>query len=268
MFFTLSKILWALVEPLNLLVGGVVIGTCLVFLKGPRAVRTGRVILATTVIAMMLVSILPFNRWLVHPLENRFPVPEGLPDEVAGIVVAGGVLDQFITQSRQEPALNSATERLFAMARLAKRYPQAQLIYSAGSGRRDRQDLKEADFIQPVLAELGISADRVILENRSRNTYENAVFSREIASPRPGETWILVTSAFHMPRAVGTFRAVGWDIIPYPTDFNTPRNLQGGVSVSFRSGLHTLSHGLHEWLGLTFYRLTGRTNVLFPAPSS
>ena len=83
-----------------------------------------------------------------------------------------------------------------------------------------------------MLERLGLAAGRVIYEERSRNTSENAEFSLAIARPQPGETWLLITSAFHMSRAVGSFRRAGWNVVPYPVDFRpmgTTRRLRRGA---------------------------------------
>ena len=141
------------------------------------------------------------------------------------------------------------------------------LIFSGGSGVPFHQALKESHFVGPVLESWGLEAGRVIYEDRSRNTTENAEFSRDIAHPIPGETWILITSAFHMPRAVGCFRRVGWNVVPYPVDYTTDGDYQMAPPGDLSSGLKSLESALHEWIGLVFYRLMGKTDALFPAPS-
>jgi uncharacterized SAM-binding protein YcdF (DUF218 family) len=93
------------------------------------------------------------------------------------------------------------------------------------------------------------------------------VFSRLIANPQPGERWLLLTSAFHMPRAVAVFRAVGFPVEPYPVDWRTtgPADLfRPYPSVS--EGLRRTDVAVREWVGLLLYRLTGKTAELFPAP--
>ena len=128
-------------------------------------------------------------------------------------------------------------------------------------------DEREADHIAPMFTELGVAPDRLELENRARNTYENARYARELVAPVAGETWILVTSAFHMPRAVGCFRAVGWEVVPYPVAHLTAGESRGAaLGLNLASGLRWLGLGLHEWLGLVAYRLAGRIDTLLPGP--
>ena len=118
----------------------------------------------------------------------------------------------------------------------------------------------------PIFHKLGISADRIHYEDQSRNTAENAVLTKRVVKPRDGGQWIVITSAFHMPRAIGTFRTAGWQVIPYPVDYHTTFSGRSGVRFNFRGGMNGLAVGLHEWLGLTFYWFTGRTNEFFPGP--
>lgn len=266
MFFTISKILWFFADPANLILLALSLGGVLGLFRARSARSAGRWLFGGGLLSLALATVLPIGPWAILPLENRFPVPAPLPDQVAGIVVAGGLLDPAVSAARGQVALNGAADRLFAFAELAARYPEAKLIYSAGSGSLTRQDVKEADFVTPLLARLGVPTDRILLENRSRNTHENAVFSRQLAGADAAETWILVTSAFHMPRAVGTFRKAGWSVLPYPTDFQFDPASSAGFGLNPMAGLRQLSAASHEWIGLLAYRLSGRSDAVFPGP--
>lgn len=263
MFFYASKIAWFLVKPGNLLLIVLVLGVALLW---TRWRRTGRWVCAGAVVFSVLLSTVPLGHWLQVTLENRFPQVTAAPERVDGIVVLGGVVNQFITKARGQSAIGGAVERLVAFAELAGRYPNAKLVFSGGSGDPFRQDLKESQFVGPVLVRLGLAAGRVIYEERSRNTTENAEFSLAIARPQPGETWLLITSAFHMPRAVGSFRRAGWNVVPYPVDFSTDGDYPAAPPGSFSAGLGSLEKALHEWVGLAVYRLAGKTDAFFPAP--
>jgi uncharacterized SAM-binding protein YcdF (DUF218 family) len=263
MFFVFSKVFWFFVNPGNLLLMAFCLGAAL---SPTRWRRTGRWLLGFTVVFALLVATLPFGRWLILPLENRFPIVRQLPERVDGIITLGGVVNQFVTRARGQIAIGGGVERLTELAVLARRYPEAKLIYSGGSGRLFRQDVKEADVLGPLFDILALDAERIILDNQSRNTFENATATRRLANPRPGETWILITSAFHMPRSVGTFRKAGWLIVPYPVDFSLQGDEGFDLSFSLLSGLNGLNRGLHEWLELIFYWLTGKTDSIFPAP--
>jgi Uncharacterized conserved protein len=220
MFFVLSKTLSFFLDPANILFFALVGGVGLMWTKYKRLAQLW---LTATVLLIVFLTVVPVGRFLINVLENRFEAVRTLPTDVEGIIVLGGVVDQFLSQNRRVTAINSAVERLTAFADLADRYPDAKLVFTGGSGVLTDQSLKEADFAAPVLLRMGVTLDRVIFESQSRNTAENASMSRKIVAPARRGTWVLVTSAFHMPRAVGVFRKNGWQVFPYPVDYTTHR---------------------------------------------
>lgn len=264
MFFDLSKIFWLLFNPGSVLVALFVAGA---FLCWTRWRRGGVALVTLAAVLALAVATLPFGVVLVRDLENRFPVVDALPARVDGIVVLGGMVDQFVTQARRQLALGGAVERLVAFAELARRYPDARLIFSGGSGRLGRPETTEAAALAPYVAQLGLDPKRIAFEGESRNTYENALFTFRLAQPQPGETWILITSAAHMPRAVGSFRKAGWRVVPYPVDFQTAGGETLDPTFDFAGGLASLGAALHHWVGLFAYWVTGRTDALFPGPT-
>jgi uncharacterized SAM-binding protein YcdF (DUF218 family) len=152
------------------------------------------------------------------------------------------------------------------MARLSRVYPQARIVYSGGDGTLRATEGAEAEHVLPLLDLFGIPRERVLLEPLSRNTAENAAFSKELVKPRPGERWLLVTSAQHMPRAIGSFRKAGFDVEAYPTDWHADPEYVYWPGIDFVGGLVRLNSASSEWMGLTAYWLTGRTSAFFPAP--
>jgi len=270
MFFYLSKILWFLADPGNLLLIALSLSAVLCFSgRGERVgrwPRLGRGLLALTAVFALTVSVLPVGKAMLLALEDRFPIVRALPAKVDGVIVLGGVVNEVVTRSRGQISIGGGIGRLMEMASLAKQYPQAKLVFTGGSGKLLTQDIKEADVVGPLLESLGIRPGRVIFENRSRNTFENAVFGRRLVAPKPDETWVLITSAFHMPRAVGSFRKAGWRVTAYPVAYRFSADESLGLDFSLGGGISTLSTGLHEWLGLVFYRLTGKTDAFFPGP--
>jgi len=263
MFFYLSKILWFLADPGNLLLIALCVGTGLLWTKWTHAAKA---VLTTTAAVAVVVTVLPIGSLLFSNLENRFPQVKKLPPNITGIIVLGGVVDQFITDDRKQVVVNGAVERLTEFARLSFLYPEAKLVFTGGSGVLGKQGLKEADVIKPLLVTLGLNPNRIIFENQSRNTEENATLTKKIIKPRLDQRWLIITSAFHMPRAMGSFRQAGWNAIAYPVDYHLKNNPGIGLGLSLRSGLGSLSSSLHEWMGLTFYWLSGRTNELYPKP--
>lgn len=172
-----------------------------------------------------------------------------------------------VSSARGAVALNEAAERITATAELARSYPNARIILSGGTNALIFDGAIEAVFAVRQLEALGVPHDRITAEEQSRNTIENAVFSRLIANPKPGERWLLVTSAYHMPRAMGVFRTAGFPVEAYPVDWRT-RGPADRVRPfkSLGDGLRRTDTAVHEWIGLVAYWLTGKTGSLFPAP--
>jgi uncharacterized SAM-binding protein YcdF (DUF218 family) len=265
MFFALSKILGFFALPSNLMVSLGLLGA-LMLLVGWRQAGTSLVLLSILVIAVAGLS--PLGNGLMLVLEERFPAPR--PDDarpVTGIVVLGGSFDTVVAGARGEVALNEAAERLTAVAELAKAHPEARIVFSGGSGNLIYDGASEADVAARLLISFGIPAGRLVLEGQSRNTRENAAFTKTLVKPGEGERWLLVTSAYHMPRSVGCFRAVGFAVEPFPVDYRTRG--REDVMRPFRSvgeGLRRTDMAMREWVGLLVYRALGYTDALVPGP--
>lgn len=265
MFFSASKLLWFLVNPGNLLLIVLCLGVALLWAGWRKA---GRWLVTLAAVAGLILAVVPVGKWLQRGLEDRFPQVTVLPATVDGIIIAGGAVDPVLTKDRGQISIGTAGERITEGAALASRYPDAKVIYTGGSGSLFFQELKEARAVTPLFRQLGVRPERLIFEDQSRNTYENAIFSKRIAQPKDGETWLLVTSAFHMPRTVGCFRQAGWKVIPYPVDYATQKDLQPPFYFNFTQGTEAFGRVLHEYLGLLFYWLGGKTDALYPAPEN
>ncbi len=264
MFFVLSKVLGFFALPSNLVVA---LGLLGVVLTRTRYRRAGRRLMAASIVLLAGFGLSPLGKALIEPLEDRFPpwdASRGVPD---GIVVLGGAIDPEFVASRGAPDLNEAAERITVVADLARRYPQARILYSGGSGRLVYQGGTEAEFAGAMIESFGVPKSRLILEGQSRNTVENAMFSLRLAAPKPGERWLLVTSGYHMPRSIGVFRKAGFPVEAYPVDYRTrgPQDLLIPFD-DVASGLRRTDTAAHEWVGLVVYWLTGRSSELFPAP--
>ncbi len=267
MFFTLSKLLWIVVRPDTLLLLALVGGAVLQWTR--RGLNLGRGLVTLAAVAAVFLAVVPVGRVLIGVLEDRFPPLRAgeIAHRVEGIVVLSGVVDTSVTTARGQLALNASAERLTEFAALARRFPEARLVFTGGSGDPFDQTLKEADIVASFITEFGIDPARVTFENQSRNTSENAVMAKALAGPSPDSAWVLVTSAFHMPRAVGAFRHAGWTVVPYPVDYITRGDEDLSPMFNLGGGLGSLSQAIHEWLGLFMYWVTGRSDSPFPGPS-
>jgi uncharacterized SAM-binding protein YcdF (DUF218 family) len=259
MFFFLSRTLGFIAVPSNLLV---LMGLAGVVLLSTRFSRAGRRLLVASVILIAAIGMLPIGNALLLPLEERFPPWDPVHGTPTGIIVIGGVINPERSEARDQISLDEAAERVTTAVELARRYPTARIVFAGGSAR-----LSEADFAQRFFVSLGVPRDRITLETRSRNTAENAVFTKRLIAPGPDERWLLVTSALQMPRAIGAFRQAGFLVEAYPVDYQTAgwEDLWM-LSGSLTGGTPKTDAAVHEWLGLFVYWVTGRIPVLFPGP--
>jgi uncharacterized SAM-binding protein YcdF (DUF218 family) len=260
--FVISKLLWLIAAPGNFLLLLLVVG---VARSIASARRRGFVLIATATLGLLAIATLPIGVWLAAPLEDRFPAPTP-PARVDGIVVLGGSVDPLLSLAHGQVALTAAAGRITETVALARRYPTARIVISGGDGRLNPGVLSEAGATRDLLVQLGVAAQRIEIESVSRNTYENASLSYVAAQPKPGETWLLVTSAMHMPRAVGCFRRAGWTILPYPVDYRTSTRMAMMPGVLLADNLVLVNVAAKEWLGLVAYRWLDRTDALLPGP--
>lgn len=264
MFYYVSKIVWFVATPSNALAMLALIG--FLVMRTKRAALGQRAVFAS-IVGLLVAGLSPLGNALMLPLEERFPafVDDGTP--IAGVVVIGGTFDTEATNVHGQMALNETGERLIALGDLARRYPDAKVVYSGGGSEFTPDTTPEATLVEKTAGQLGIAPGRVIYERRSLNTFQNALYSKALAAPKEGERWLVVTSAFHMPRTMGVFRKVGFEVAPYPVDYRTA----GGASLArpfafVGEGLRRTDIAAKEWIGLLAYRLTGQSEDLFPGP--
>jgi uncharacterized SAM-binding protein YcdF (DUF218 family) len=261
MAFYLSKLLWIIVHPGNVLF--------LLALAGWLAIRwgrerLGRILIKAVAGTFLLLTIFPVGTAMLTILENRFPRLISYPERVDGIIVLGGFASPILSEAWGYPVAGDGG-RLITFLTLARKFPEARLLFTGGSGDLLRPELKEAVVVKKLIADLGVPPERVVFEDQSRNTVENAQFSKAAVLPKDGENWLLITSAFHMPRAVGCFRAVDWKVLAYPVDHKTLGKLSFMPNLDLLANFDFFVFAWHEWLGLGAYYLMGRTNALFPA---
>jgi uncharacterized SAM-binding protein YcdF (DUF218 family) len=264
LFFILSKTIGIMLLPTNFLIGVGLLGAVLL---ATRRASLGRKCLIASVALLAICGFSPLGKLVLYPLESRFPpwdATRGAPD---GIVVLGGSIDADLSVAHDVAAITAAAGRIIEAAALARRYPNARIVFSGGSSNLVSIDAREADYAASVFESLGISRERLTMERRSRNTQENAEFSKAAAAPKSGERWLLVTSAYHMPRSVGLFRKTGFAVEPYPVDWRTEK---GTDILTFSplavEGLARTDIGIREWIGLAAYWATGKIDDLLPGP--
>jgi uncharacterized SAM-binding protein YcdF (DUF218 family) len=263
MFHFASAIFWFLVQPINLAI--LLLAACLVL----GALRWRRLSLSAGILSLI---VLVLSAWttlgalMLHPLEDRFARPVPAPEHVDGIIVLGGGFEGSVNLARGGYELNSSGDRFVEAAALAHRYPDAKILISGGHASMFLEGEGDADSGSRMLVALGVDRSRLVLEGKSRDTFENAVYSKELAKPEPGQTWLLVTSAFHMPRSVAVFRAAGFPVVPWPTDYRTAGDETFGLAEDDPIDcLEKTSVAEREWIALLAYWLLGRTDTLLPS---
>ncbi len=264
MFFFLSKTIGTSLTPINFLLGIDVLGAILLL---TRWSAPGRRLLALSVLLLALCGFSPIGRLLILPLEERFPpwdASRGAPD---GIIVLGGAIDPDLSAALGRPALGHSGDRIVATAELARRYPNARIVFSGGNANLVGDNSpKEADFGLSMLEDLGVAKERLTAERLSRNTVENAEFTKAVVKPKQGERWLLVTSAYHMPRSMGLFRRAGFNVEAYPVDRRASQSEAFALSSVAMNGLDRTDVAMREWIGLMAYWLTNKTDHFFPGP--
>ncbi|WP_269581658.1 YdcF family protein [Roseibium sp. Sym1] len=265
MLFYVAKIGGFLLQPSNFLLIMMFAG---LLVSARRAWRgTGRALIWAAALGLAICGFSPAANWLILPLEDRYSRPENLAG-VDGIIVLGGAVDTIVTGGRGDTALTTSAERITIAARLATQLPDALIVHTGGQGVIVSSQATEAEGAARLFADFGISTDRIVLEDASRNTWENAVLAKELVGPLAGQKWLLVTSAYHMPRAMGVFETAGWTgVIAYPVDYRTRGEEDSTLGFSGASkGLRRFDVAFREWVGLIAYRLLGRSTAFFPAP--
>ncbi len=261
LFFYVSKIIWLLVAPESLLLILLVAITLLLYRQRYQLAKR---LLTGLTLLLLVVAFFPLGEWLLYPLESRFAANPPLPDKVDGIIVLSGAENVQVSHAWQQVELNQAAERDLAFMALARRYPQAKKIFTGGTGSLIHQQYKAADYAKQLFAAQGLDNSTIIFERDSRNTWQNAVFSKRLLQPAKGENWILITTAWHMPRSVGIFCKNDWAVIPWPVDHQTLKGDLFRVSFSLIGHLQSLQTAIKEWMGLFAYYLSGKTTALLP----
>jgi uncharacterized SAM-binding protein YcdF (DUF218 family) len=262
--FILSKVGWMFLSPGNFMILLMLTGSYLAFSHREGLRNFGRALCFEVAFLLAFIAVFPVGDWMLMPLENHFK-PATL-DHVDGIVILGADENPRLSTARDQPTGRDSMSYFVHAMMLARQYPEAKVIFAGGPNfiipRTHKID--EADIAQQVLLGLGLSPDRLILERTSRNTRENAVNAAAIVHPKPGQKWLLVTSAVHMTRAMGCFRQAGWNIYPSPTNYLTAGQLSSQIYFDLTDHLGAMVAATHEYYGLLVYWLAGYINSPWP----
>ena len=263
MFFALSKIFWLVAAPSNLL--GILAVAGVIALR-TRYARWGYRLVVLAAAGLVLLGNGPAGTWLIQPLEERFPRPAASLAAPDGIIVLGGGMDEIASGARNALVLGSYGSRMTETVALSRRFPQARILFTGGDSNLIDHGATEAEIARRFFDAMGVDAERITYEDKSRNTWENAILSRELVRPRRNQRWLLVTSGFHMPRAMGAFRRAGFDVTAWPADYMTDGSDLMRPNGQASNGLRIVDLAVREWIGILAYHLTGKTDAWLPAP--
>lgn len=273
MFFVISKVLSFLIQPLAWALGLLLIAMLLLSHRRPHTYINGagtRIYRLGIRLGWLAAGMLLISGWqgpaelALRQLESAYPSladQNQTLDQYTGVIILGGGLDSGRLWTRPgQIELNSAAERMTAGVSLIQHHPQFKMIFTGGEGELFGVGPKEAERAKLFFDSLSVPSDRIMYESVSRNTHENALLSAQLHGVDPHQPWLLLTSAFHMPRSMAIFKKAGWNVTAYPVDFRAPEEidwtrfeLSGDGSAAMKWQLF-----LHEVLGLVAYRLTGK----------
>lgn len=260
-FFYLSKIIWIVVSPDSLFV--ILLTGCLLLILF-RKHKTANLLLGLLTLSTLFLSFISIGSWMLFPLESRFQHNPELPEQIDGIIVLGGSVLPSNSVEWQQLETNFSHERLSSFIQLAHQYPKAKLVFTGGNASLFIDRPSEAEIVMSHFVKSGIAENRLTLENKSRNTAENASLTKQIINPQAGENWVMITTAFHMPRAIGVFCQQNWPVIPFPVDHQTLPSKLLSPKFDLIGNANSLDLASHEWAGLLAYYLTGKIDKLVP----
>lgn len=260
----LDIVLRFLTVPSNVLMLLLVLGL-MALVAGRRRVGIRTTFLATAL--LLFCGYTTVGIALQYPLERRFPPNPPLSASPDGIIILGGAINAAFTTDGRPIPVNEAADRFTSVPALAARFPDARIFIASGGAPSATPDATEFSLGTELLASFGIPRDRISGDVRSLDTWDNARFAHDALRPQPGQTWLIVTSAIHMPRTIGAFRASGWTgLVPWPVDYRSRGTEWPGLRLSLSAGLGRIDEAAHEWVGLLVYRLRGWSPSLFPGP--
>tara|TARA_Y100001936_G_scaffold253442_1_gene318123 strand:+ start:20 stop:802 length:783 start_codon:yes stop_codon:yes gene_type:complete len=260
MSFYLSKTIWVLLNPFNIFIL-FTISTIILYLISFRKISI--TIFLINSLYLILISFFPVGDYLIYKIEKEYHSNINIPDKLDGILILGGATNPSMYKEFNQISVNDSAERLIESVSIINRFKSSKVIFSGGSGVVNRPDLGHSQVAKLFYEKIGMGESRIIFEDNSRNTYENILFSKKIANPQKNQSWLLITSASHMKRAMLIGSKHNWHLIPYAVDFKTMKILKFIPNLNLLYNLNAFQQASYEWLGLISYYLMGRTNKIF-----
>ena len=260
MTFFLSKFLWIFINPFSIFFFFLFISILLLLF---RYKKSSTYILIINFIFISIIAIFPIGKVTIQLLERNYYGEINYPQNIDGILILAGATNPYLSNEYDSINLNSSAERLIESVFLIKKYKNANVIFSGGSGSLSNSDLSHAKVAKKFFSKMELDIENIIFEDQSRNTYENILFSKKIAKPKKNQNWLLVTSAAHMHRSILICEKNNWKVIPYPVDFTQVKKISFYPNLNFLGNVNAFQQSFHEWLGLISYYFMGRTSKIF-----
>ena len=239
MMFYLSKILWFVFNPFNLIIIFILIGIIFNLINFKFFSRASYLF---SFFLFFLSAVLPTGSYLNYLLEKEFHNSLIIPENLNGMLILSGATNPYLTKEFNQVSIGGAVERLTESILIMKKRPNAIIIFSGGPAYIENPNLKDSDSAKKFFINMGVDIAKIIFEEKSRNTYENILFSKNVAQPKKNENWLVITSAFHLKRVLNVSDKLKWQLIPYATDFSYPKKFKFGISINFLSNLILLYH--------------------------
>ena len=255
-----STLLWNVIAPTNFLVWLILcfLVACILPFQGLRK------LLALIIFLFILIAaILPTGTNLLTYLENQYACYDTFPKKVDGILVLGGSTKGDIAKTREQIVLNDNAERIHYMVKAHRLFPDAKVTFAGGGKLGAEKELNESNMVRQYLSDIGVSSNRFVYEEKSKNTYENFKYAKEVVDPEPDEVWLLITSAGHMPRAMRVARKFEWDMTPYPVDYETKGTYSVFDGLNVSKNLWDFHFAVREMLSIISYYVSGKMSRNF-----
>ena len=265
-FFSLSKAIWTYFNPIQVIIYFLLFLLVFNFFNKKKIIKIINLIIF---ILFILIIFLPNGTYLLWKLENTYSKPQIFSSNIDGIIILGSGTEPFLTYQHNQIILSEHVERITESIELMKRFPNAKIVYSGGSFTTNPEaKLTGVDVAKMFYTQMEIDVNKIIFEDKSLNTYENFVFSKKYINNINNEKWLLLTSAFHMKRAMSVAEKLNLNLIPYPVDYQLKKkyNWYRMYIVKGRSFLRNMNHfqlAAHEYIGLAAYYLTNRSSKMF-----
>ncbi len=258
MYF-LSKFIWFILSPLNLLVLLLLIS----FFSNKLNLKVfSKFTLIFSLLFFIIIGFFPIGQLLLFKLENKYQSISKLPENIDGLIILGGPSSAGLTAIYDQVNFNDGGERLTEAVLVIKKNKPKKIIFSGGSSKQNFKS-SHAFVAKKFFSEMGIDTKDIYFEYHSRNTYENILYSKKIINPKKYEQWIIITSAFHMLRAIKVADKLEWNLTPYPVDYRTTKNFAGfNFSFNLLANINNFDLAFHEYVGLFSYYFLGRTNEI------